>query len=132
MDDSGLTSETRNQLGDYVERIEGLIAERKEISEKIKSEYADAAGAGFNKKAIGQIIKERLADLDKTIEHRKIVDTYRRALGSLAGTPLGDWARQWLANDARMDRRAKEPTPMDEFMKARTGKPPESGKDASA
>lgn len=120
MIESSLSVDTKTQLGDYVERIESLMAEKKEASEKIKAEYAEAAGQGFDKKAIAQIIKERMADLDKTIEHRKIVDTYRRALGSLAGTPLGDWARQWIANDARHDQRTTEQSPMTDWMKSRS------------
>jgi uncharacterized protein (UPF0335 family) len=120
--DTELNTAARNELGDFVQRIESLTAEKAEVSERIKKEYAEAAGAGFDKKAIRQLIKERMADLDKTVQHRRTVEVYRRALGTLAGTPLGDWARSWIATDARQDRHENEPSAMAEFLSKRKGK----------
>lgn len=117
-----LTTDARNELADYVERLESLMAEKKTVAEKIKAEFAEAAGSGFDKRAIQQIIKERAADLDKTIEQRAIVESYRKALGSLSGTPLGDWARQWMANDARHEERAQKPSAMSDWMKSKRAK----------
>lgn len=116
-----LSGDQRNELADYVGRIESLTAERAEAAEKIKAEYAAAAGAGYDKKAIRQLIKERASDLEKTIEHRKIVETYRKALGGLAGTPLGDWARKWMADEARYERRTSEASPMSDWMRQQRG-----------
>lgn len=127
-----LSTESRNQLHDYVERIESLMIEKKEAAEKIKAEYAQAAGDGFDKKAIAQLLKERLSDREKTIEHRNVVATYRQALSSFAGTPLGDWARKWLADEARHSRRKTEPRPLDEWMTSRKPKKDEGDRDGPA
>lgn len=93
--DDSLNNDTRNLLKDTIERIENLIAEKTQASEAIKAEFATAKSAGFDTKAINQILKERKADLDKTVKHRRIVSVYRTALSGLAGTELGDWARRF-------------------------------------
>ena len=119
-----LGSQSRKELGQYIDRIETLMEEKSQVSEKIKSEFADAASSGYDKKAIQQIIKERAADTEKSVEHRAIVATYRKALGSLTGTPLGDWARGWMAQEARINRTAetgKSPE-MEAFLKKRGAK----------
>lgn len=122
-DDSELSRDKKNQLGDFIERLESLTAEKKIAAEKINAEYAEAASAGFDTKAIKQIIKDRLADAEKTTALRRTVDIYRKALSTFAATPLGDWARQWIANDARHEVRAKdqEAGPLETLMSGRKG-----------
>ncbi len=114
-----LENETRNALADFVERIEKLAEERKKIAADIKAEYEQAAAMGFDKKALKQIVKEREADIDATIEHRQIVKTYREALGQMVGTPLGDWARDWSARNAGYAAPPQTSTAMDEFLRRR-------------
>lgn len=122
-----LSATSKTELAEFITRIESLLDEKAEISERIKAEYAEAAGTGFDKKAIQQIIKERAADAQKSVEHREIVEAYRRSLAGLSGTPLGDWARQWVAEDARLKQRTKEVAqPMSDFMSKRR-KPVEDG-----
>ncbi len=122
MSEIELSGDQRNQLSDTIERLEGLMSEKAQVNEKIKAEFSEAASAGFDKKAIQQLLKERAADSEKTVSHRRTVSVYRQALAGLAGTPLGDWARQWIANDARYERRAAEPSAMADFMKTRSAK----------
>lgn len=126
-----LGSNARVQLAGFIERIESLEEEKAQVSEKIKAEFAEAAGVGFEKKAIKQILKDRKADLDQTIDMRAKIDAYRKALGSLTDTPLGDWARSWMANEARTRRRdTTEIDPqLDEFLKKR--KQPSNGGEAA-
>lgn len=119
MSEIELGRNAREQLAGFVERIESLTEEKAEVSERIKSEYAEAAGSGFDKKVIRQLIKERTADFQKTIEHRATLNAYRRALGGLAGTPLGDWARQWISTEARTSRPADVDPLMSDWMKKR-------------
>lgn len=120
---SDLSQDSKAELGGYVTRIESLLEEKAETAERIKAEFSAAAGQGYDKKAIQQIIKERAADAQKSVEQREIVETYRRALAALSGTPLGDWARQWMAEDSRLKQRAKEAAePMAEFMGRRSAK----------
>ena len=116
-----LDTKSRRELAEHIATIESLTEEKKAVGEKIKAEYAEAASSGFDKKAIQQIIKERAADAQKSIEQRAVTATYRRALGSLTGTPLGDWARNWMGQEARLNRSAETGTTpeMDAFMKKR-------------
>lgn len=116
---TALENETRNALADFVERIEKLAEEKKAAGAAIKAEYEQAAAMGFDKKAIQQIVKERAADLDSTVEHRALVETYRQALGGMIGTPLGDWARDWAARSAGYQAPPSTPSAMDDFLKRR-------------
>lgn len=92
-------------LAGIIQRIEDLESERAQASEKIKAEYAMAEGAGFDKKAIRQIVKDRRADLQKTIEFRAVVESYRKALARRMGNALGElgeWARSWVSSESKM------------------------------
>src|SRR5689334_17957464 len=99
MDD--IDPKTRDELAAFIQRIEDGEADRAKASENIKSIYAQAASTGFDVKALRQLIKDRKADSDKSISLRAVVRTYRKALGNLTGTPLGDWARGWIAEENR-------------------------------
>jgi uncharacterized protein (UPF0335 family) len=77
------------QLRAIIERIERLEAEKKTIGEDIADVYAEAKGNGFDVKALRQIVRERKQDANERAEQETILDTYRRALGMLADTPLG-------------------------------------------
>ena len=85
-------SNSSGQLRSFVERIERLNAEKSSLTEDIKSIYAEAAGAGFDKPALREIVRMRKADAAKLAEHEAIIDTYKSELGMLIGTPLGDAA----------------------------------------
>lgn len=118
-----LNTSSRKELAEHIASIESLTEEKIAVAEKIKAQYAEAASAGYDKKAIQQIIKERLADSEKSVTQRAVTATYRRALGSLANTPLGDWARSWMAHEARINKPQKEESPqMADFMKGRKTK----------
>ncbi len=126
-----LGGNARQQLEGFIARIEGLLEERAEIAEKIKAEYAEAAGTGFDKKALKQIIKERAADSEKTIEHRTIVDLYRRALAKSAQGTFGDWARGWLSREAKTaldnTKGGYADPKLDEFLKGRSQRQQDAG-----
>jgi len=67
----------------YVERIERLESERKDLAEDVREVYAEAAGNGFDKKALREIIKLRSKDASEIEEQEYLLDTYKRALGML-------------------------------------------------
>lgn len=131
-------NKSSEELAGIIERIENLDAERKQASEKIKAEYDAAAGAGFDKKAIKAIVKERRTDAAKTIELRAVIDAYRAALARKMGNKLGElgeWARSWGAMEGKMGVRVA----VDEYrgwerdLDAILGKDkPLSGKDAAS
>ena len=119
-----LGAQASKEVGDYILRIESLTEEKKQVGEKIKSEFAEAASSGYDKDAIKQMIKERSADAQKSIEKRAILASYRRAVAGLANSHVGDWARSWLAQEARINKPTKAETSpqMDDFMKGRKQK----------
>lgn len=73
----------RDQLRSYVERVERLEEQKKEISDDIKDVYGEAKGTGFDTKAIKRIIAIRKMDKDELAEMDAVLDTYMAALGML-------------------------------------------------
>jgi uncharacterized protein (UPF0335 family) len=69
------------RLRSLVERIERLEEERKALGSDIKDIFQDAKSAGFDVKALRQIIKMRTWEPARLEEHEALIDTYRRALG---------------------------------------------------
>lgn len=81
-----------NQLKAIVARIEKLEADKSDIAADIREVYLEAAGNGYDKKALRTIIKIRKQDANERAEQEALVETYLNALGMLIGTPLGDAA----------------------------------------
>jgi len=74
---------TKAQLKSIVERIETIEAEIKGLSDDRADIYKEAAGNGFDAKALRAIVRERKQDADKRQQFEAIVDTYKLALGML-------------------------------------------------
>lgn len=70
-----------DRLRSIIERIERLTDEKKALQDDIKDIMGEAASAGFDKKAIREILKIRRQDTQKQEAHEHMVDLYRRALG---------------------------------------------------
>lgn len=77
-DNYGVAAE---ELRQFVERIEALEAEKKEVSDQIKETYAELKGRGFDTKAIRTIIALRKRDQDEVDEEAAILEIYKQALG---------------------------------------------------
>ncbi|QRZ14887.1 DUF2312 domain-containing protein [Paracoccus methylovorus] len=69
------------ELRQFVERIERLEQEKKDISEQIKEVYAESKGRGYDQKALRAIVSLRKKDRDEVAEHEAILDMYKAALG---------------------------------------------------
>ena len=72
-----------DQLKSIIGRVEKLEEEKTGIAADIRDVFTEAKGAGFDVKAIRQIIKIRKLDAQELEEQETIFDTYRRALGML-------------------------------------------------
>lgn len=72
-----------DQLKSIIGRVEKLEEEKTAIAADIRDVFTEAKGAGFDVKAIRQIIKIRKLDAQELEEQETIFDTYRRALGML-------------------------------------------------
>ena len=70
-----------NRLRSIVERIERLEEEKKALQNDIKEIFDEAKSAGFEVKAIKEILKLRKKDEQERQEQEFFVDAYRRALG---------------------------------------------------
>jgi len=82
------------RLMSIVERIEKLEEERKALQADIKDIYTEAKSAGYDAKVLRMVIAARKKDQDELSEQQALLETYMRALGMLADTPLGQAAME--------------------------------------
>jgi len=85
-----------DRLKSIVERIEKLEEERKLLQEDIKDIYTEAKSAGFDTKVLRMLIASRKKDQVEWEEQQALLETYMKALGQLADTPLGKAALDTL------------------------------------
>lgn len=78
-----------DRLKSIVDRIERLEEERKNLQSDIKDIYAEAKSAGFDTKVLRMVIASRKKDQAEWEEQQALLETYMKALGQLADTPLG-------------------------------------------
>ncbi|WP_313349114.1 DUF2312 domain-containing protein [Paracoccus sp. (in: a-proteobacteria)] len=81
MSDDTNYSVAAGELRQFVERIEHLEGEKKDISEQIKEVYAESKSRGYDGKALREVIALRKRDRDEVAEQEAIVDMYKSALG---------------------------------------------------
>ena len=74
---------SRDQLKAFIERIERMEEDKKSIADDIKDIYSEAAGAGFDAKAMKTIIRLRRKTEEERQEEDLILDTYMAALNML-------------------------------------------------
>ncbi|MEL6576550.1 MAG: DUF2312 domain-containing protein [Pseudomonadota bacterium] len=69
------------QLRAFVERIERLEEEKKEIAEQVKEVYAEAKGTGYDVKILRKVISLRKKDAEERQEEEALLEMYLSALG---------------------------------------------------
>jgi uncharacterized protein (UPF0335 family) len=69
------------QLKSIVERIEALNATKADILADVKEVYEEARSAGFDKKAIREIVKLRKLDPDELDQLDEITKLHRQQIG---------------------------------------------------
>ena len=74
-------SVTGQELRQFIERVERLEDEKKELAEQIKEVFAEMKGRGFDVKAIRTILRERRQDPNDVAEQEAVIDMYKSALG---------------------------------------------------
>ncbi|MCB5409724.1 DUF2312 domain-containing protein [Pseudogemmobacter faecipullorum] len=72
---------TADELRQFIERIEQMEAEKKDVADQIKEIYAEIKGRGFDSKAIRKIVSLRKKDADARQEEEAILEVYMNALG---------------------------------------------------
>lgn len=77
----GSNSIDANHLKAFIERIEKLETEKREIADDIKDVYAEAKGTGYDIKIVRKVVSLRRQDRHKRREEEEILDLYLSALG---------------------------------------------------
>jgi uncharacterized protein (UPF0335 family) len=81
-----------NRIRSFVERIEQIENEIKELNEAKKEVLSEAKGEGFDVKILKDIIKLRKQDQDERDEHESLLDVYMRAMDEAAPAPVAEAA----------------------------------------
>ena len=72
---------TAGELRQFVERIERLEMEKKDIADQIKEVYSESKARGYDVKALRSIISLRKRDKDDIAEQEAVIEMYKEALG---------------------------------------------------
>ena len=76
-----------DRIRSFVERIEQLETELKELNEGKKEVFAEAKGEGFDVKVLKEILKIRKQDKDQRDEQESLLDLYLQAMEE-GGEPM--------------------------------------------
>ncbi len=74
-------SVTASELRQFIERIERLEAEKKDIAEQQKEVMAEAKGRGYDTRVMRKIVALRKRDKDDIAEEEAVMEMYKEALG---------------------------------------------------
>lgn len=69
------------ELRQFIERIERLEVEKKDIQDQQKEVFSEAKGRGYDVKAMRKLIAERKREPDDISEEEAVLEMYREALG---------------------------------------------------
>lgn len=72
---------TAAELRQFIERIEQLDAEKRDIAETRKEALAEAKARGYDTKIMLRVIALRKRKPDEIAEEEAVLDMYRSALG---------------------------------------------------
>ena len=70
-----------DELRQFIERIEQLDAEKRDLAEQQKEMMAEAKGRGYDTKVMRKVIALRKRKPDEIAEEEAIMDMYKSALG---------------------------------------------------
>ena len=73
--------QTSNRLRLLIERIETLTEEKQGIADDIKDVYSEAKSAGFDPKAMKEVIKLRKKEKAEREAEEAMIEIYKDALG---------------------------------------------------
>jgi uncharacterized protein (UPF0335 family) len=69
------------QLRAFIERIERLEEEKKDVQDQIKEVFSEAKGVGFDARIMRQLVRlRRLRDADRS-EQEELLEIYKTAIG---------------------------------------------------
>ena len=81
-----------SRIRSFVERIEQIENEIKELNEAKKEVFLEAKSDGLDVKILKEIIKLRRQDQDERDEHESLLDVYMRAMDEAVPAAVADAA----------------------------------------
>ncbi|MFT7594699.1 MAG: hypothetical protein ACI8R4_002023 [Paracoccaceae bacterium] len=72
---------TASELRQFIERIERLDAEKKDLADQQKEVMAEAKGRGYDTAVMRKLIALRKRDKDDIAEEEAVLEMYKEALG---------------------------------------------------
>jgi uncharacterized protein (UPF0335 family) len=75
------------RIRSFIERIEQIETELKELTEAKKEIFSEAKGEGFDVKVLKEILKLRKQDQEERDEHETLLDVYMRAMDEESSAP---------------------------------------------
>jgi uncharacterized protein (UPF0335 family) len=81
-----------DRIRSFVERIEQIESELKDLNEAKKEVFAEAKNDGFDVKVLKEIIKLRKQDQEERDEHDTLLDVYMRAMDQAEPAPTAEAA----------------------------------------
>ena len=72
---------TADELRAFIERMERLEAEKKDLAEAQKEVMAEAKGRGYDTKVMRKVIALRKRDANDIAEEEAVLEMYKEALG---------------------------------------------------
>ena len=81
-----------DRIRSFIERIEQIETELKELTEAKKEIFSEAKGEGFDVKVLKEILKLRKQDQEERDEHETLLDVYLRAMDEASSAPAAQAA----------------------------------------
>ena len=72
---------TADELRQFIERLERLDQEKKDLAEQSKEVMAEAKGRGYDTRVIRKVIALRKREPDDIAEEEAVLEMYKEALG---------------------------------------------------
>lgn len=72
---------TADELRQFIERMERLDAEKRDLAEQQKEVMAEAKGRGYDTKVMRKIMALRKRDKNDIAEEEAVLEMYKEALG---------------------------------------------------
>ncbi len=69
------------RLTSFIERLERLEDEKRDVGDQIKDVFAEAKGEGFDVKTMRQVLKLRRLKPHDRSEQEELLEVYKAALG---------------------------------------------------
>ncbi|MEM9523145.1 MAG: DUF2312 domain-containing protein [Pseudomonadota bacterium] len=74
---------TANELRQFVERIERLEVEKKDVADQIKEVKAEARSRGYDVRVLTKLLALRKRDQDDVAEEEAVLEMYKEALNMI-------------------------------------------------